>query len=72
MSEESEEWASYRRQVLDGLASSAGKLDKLDAKINDFQVELAVLRVKAGVWGLLGGMVPVAVMIAVQFFTRAR
>lgn len=65
-----EPWDSYRRHVLAELASTSDKLDRLDARLTTFQVELAVLRVKASVWGLIGGLVPVLVMIGVQVLLR--
>ena len=35
-------------------------------QLTDIHKEIATLKVKAGVWGLAGGMIPVAIYIAVQ------
>ena len=43
-----------------------GKIDNLkDKEISSMKVEIGMLRVKAGVWGLLGGLIPVAIAILI-------
>ena len=33
------------------------------------RVDIAMLQVKAGVWGLLGGLIPVLILLMVHYFT---
>ena len=43
------------------------KIDSLkDKDITDMKIEIATLKVKASIWGLIGGMVPVTILLIVQ------
>ena len=44
--------------------------DSLHAEAQTLHVEIAMLKVKSGVWGLLGGLVPVLLMILMEVFNR--
>lgn len=54
------------------------KIDSLDSKINDIKdnvitplkVELAMLKVKSGVWGLVGGAIPVILLVLVEILKK--
>ena len=49
------------------------KIDLLkDNDITDMKVELATLKVKAGVFGLVGGLIPVLIAISLQYLRSAR
>jgi hypothetical protein len=52
------------REEVEGVSD---KFDKLkDGDITTMKVEIAMLKVKAGVWGLLGGMISVGIAILAQ------
>jgi hypothetical protein len=44
-----------------------GKFESLRNHITQNRIDIAVLKVKSGVWGLLGGLVPVLITIALYF-----
>ena len=54
------------------------KIDNLDNKINDLKdniitpikVEIAMLKVKSGVWGLIGGAIPVILMFLSELLKK--
>ena len=54
------------------------KIDSLDIKINDIKdnvitplkVELAMLKVKSGIWGLIGGAIPVILLVLVEILKK--
>ena len=39
--------------------------DKIKKCLNNNKIEIAKLKIKSGVWGLIGGMIPVAIMLTV-------
>jgi len=47
------------------------KLEKLEEQLVQARLDIATLKVKSGVWGLLGGLVPVLIMIAVVLVERS-
>ena len=49
------------------------KMDLLkDNDITNLKVELATLKVKAGAFGLIGGLIPVLIAISLQYLAGAR
>ena len=38
----------------------------LDNKMSKLQTDVAMLKVKAGVWGAIAGMIPVVILLVVQ------
>jgi hypothetical protein len=44
--------------------------NKLNDRITEVRVDIAGLKVKAGVWGLIGGAIPVIVTIAIYLIIR--
>jgi hypothetical protein len=38
---------------------------KLNDRISDLRVDIATLKVKAGIWGLIGGVIPVLITLGV-------
>lgn len=41
--------------------------EKLDGKIDKMTVDVVSLRIKAGIWGLMGGFMPVAIALAIYY-----
>jgi hypothetical protein len=60
------EQVALRMDFLKGLS---GIREDFQASIRKMEVELAMLKVKSGVWGLIGGAIPVAVALLVYFLT---
>jgi len=62
-----EGWGEYRRLILQELERLARQVQELNIKIDNFRasdiadikVEIAMLKVKAGVWGAIGAAIPV-------------
>lgn len=52
------------------------RIDCLEAKVvkglQEARVEIAVLKTKAGVWGAVGGMIPVAIIIILWLVKECR
>ena len=62
-------WTEWSRHVLAELKRLSDNYDRLDSRIddrfNELYVEIAKLKVKAGVWGMLGGALPVVIGLLV-------
>jgi hypothetical protein len=46
------------------------KFDGIHDRFTEVLVEIAKLKIKSGVWGLVGGLIPVVIMIAIYFFIK--
>lgn len=59
-------WAEWSKHVLAELKRLNGCYEKLDKKLNVLVTEVAMLKIKAGVWGILGGAMTVALLLVVN------
>lgn len=55
------EWSNYVLKELERLDEC---YQRLDTKVGQVLEEIARLKVKSGVWGALGGLIPVIIVIA--------
>ena len=62
---ENDTWKEWSKHVLAELKRLSNKSDRLDEKLDNrltqVAVEIAKLKVKAGIWGVLGGAMPVII-----------
>jgi hypothetical protein len=58
-------WFAWSKHVLMQLETDTKCLRELKEEITKLRVEVGQLKVKSGVWGLIGGAVPVAVGLVV-------
>ena len=42
--------------------------DKINDRLTEVRIEIAKLKIKAGIWGLIGGAVPILILIGIYFF----
>lgn len=56
-------WTEYQRLVMSTLESHEKKLEGIGGILTDIKVEIGMLKVKAGVWGLVGGAIPAIVAL---------
>jgi hypothetical protein len=47
-----------------------GKFEELRKEIVKVQIDIATLKVKASIWGLMGGAIPVAILLAVYLVEK--
>jgi len=62
-------WNEYSRLVLAELERHNKLLEEYNKKLNVIQVEIAMLKVKAGIWGALGGVLAAAFAILSRFLS---
>ena len=63
-------WDQYQKLVIDKLGDHDEKFTSIESKLMKIQVDLATLKVKAGVWGGLAGMIPVVIAIVMFYATQ--
>lgn len=61
---ESASWVQYQKLVLAELERHSSALEDINHRIASIQVEIAMLKVKSGIWGLMGGLIPVIIAFA--------
>ena len=60
-------WGQYQKLVMEKLE----KHDNIDSKLTQIQVDIATLKVKAGVWGGIAGLVPVVLGLVLFYASKA-
>ncbi len=65
-------WSQYQKLVVDKLDDHDGKFTSIEDKLTKIQVDIATLKVKAGVWGGIGGLIPVVIAIVMFYATAAK
>ena len=55
---------------MDKLSEHDEKFGSIDSKLTQIQVDIATLKVKAGVWGGIAGLIPVIVAIVMFYATQ--
>jgi len=51
-------WNKYQKLVLTKLEDHDHVLKDITSQLTDIRVDLGQLKVKSGIWGLLGGAIP--------------
>jgi len=62
-------WDEWRNHVLSELKRQNELIEKIYSKIEGLGEDMSALKVKAGVWGLAGGLIPVLIALGVWFIT---
>jgi len=65
-------WSQYQKLVMDKLDEHDGKFSNIESKLTQIQIDIATLKVKAGVWGGIAGLVPVVLGLVLFYATQAK
>ena len=65
-------WNQYQKLVMDKLDEHDGKFSNIESKLTQIQIDIATLKVKAGGWGGIAGLVPVVLGLVLFFATQAK
>jgi hypothetical protein len=60
-------WTKYQLMVLSQLENHHKDLAAMNEKISNLRVEISALKVQAGIWGLIAGLIPVVIGLALTF-----
>lgn len=58
-------WKEYQVHVLAELKRLNGSYIGLDEKVDKLCKDIAVLKVKSGIWGLMGGIIPIIIFLGI-------
>ena len=64
------DWSEYQKLVLAELERHGSLISEVDQKITDLRVEIAMLKVKSGVWGAAAGLISVMVFLLYQLLSK--
>ena len=64
------DWATSERYVTRELERLSRTLERLEHEIQSLRGDVSALNVKAGIWGALGGAVPVVIAIALSYLRK--
>lgn len=59
-------WNEWSKYVLKELERLNACYEKIDSRLDIVQDEITKLKIKAGIWGLVAGAVPVAIVLAIK------
>ena len=65
-------WSKYEKMVMEKLDDHDQKFTGIEDKLTQIQVDIATLKVKAGVWGGIGGLIPAIIAIVMFYATAAK
>jgi hypothetical protein len=65
-------WNEWSKYVLKELERLNGCYFSLDEKVGKIQQEIAMLKVKSGIWGAIGGCIPVIVLLVIKFLENKK
>jgi len=63
-------WEKYQKLVLTKLDEHNDKLQNLDEHMIKIYSVLAALKVKAGVWGIIGGSIPILILLVYHLIAK--
>lgn len=70
MTDEDNGWSEWRRHVLNELGRLEDHHRFMNQQLQKILIEVAMLKVKSGVWGLMGGLIPVVVAAMVAYLAK--
>lgn len=70
MTDEENGWPEWRRHVLLELNRLEERHRFMSQQLQKILVEVAMLKVKSGIWGLMGGLIPVVVAGVVAYLAK--
>jgi len=67
MESDRDSWVVWSNHVLNELKRLNEAQESLNKDVKNISIDIATLKVKAGVWGVLGGLVPAAIVIIMNY-----
>lgn len=61
-----ESWEQYQKLVLQKLQEHSHQLEDVAEDLNKIQIEIAMLKVRSGLWGLMAGSLSGGILLLVQ------
>lgn len=64
----SDGWESYSKLVLAELTRLNKCLNSTKEELIQVRIELAAMKIRAGVWGMIGAAIPILIALAIGLF----
>lgn len=65
-----DDWESYSKLVLAELTRLNKCLSTTKKELVEVRIELAAMKVRAGVWGMAGAAIPIVIALVVALFVK--
>ncbi len=59
-------WEGYERLVMSKLEDLGADIHRVEDKVEALLIDVAMLKVKAGVWGAVAGLIPASVAVVLM------
>lgn len=59
-------WSEWQNYILKSMDRRDKKLDSIGESVQAIEIEIAALKVKSGLWGLIGACIPIAITLGLQ------
>ena len=70
MNGDNKEWRDWANHVLTELKRFDSDMQGLNRGINKIRIEIATLKVKSGIWGMIGAMIPIGFMFLANYLSK--
>ncbi len=60
------DWPEWSRFILAELKRLNEVQEKIDTKLQKVTIDIAMLKVKSGVWGMMGGLIPIIIVLVIE------
>lgn len=62
---ECNDWRKWSKHVLLAIERFDKSINNMSDKIENLHIDVSALKIKAGVWGLVGGLIPALIMVLI-------
>lgn len=66
MADEQNGWNEWHNFVLQELKRLDANVEKMNAKLSEMAINIVELKMRAGIWGLVGASIPIIIIILVE------
>ena len=63
-------WSQYEKLVMAELKRLNEAVECVTTEVVSIRVEIAMLKVKAGMWGAVGACIPIIMLLAIEFLKQ--
>jgi len=60
-------WKEYQRLVLSELERHSSLIESLRSDVAQVRTDIAMLKVKSGIWGAIAGTIPVLIAVGMKY-----
>jgi hypothetical protein len=60
-------WHEWSKHVLKELERLSDSCERMEAQLSALKGDIVMLKVKSGMWGLVAGAIPTAIMLAIKY-----